>query len=69
MRELTATEMTFVSGAGEDENCSEGSGESGNNIGGVTDSGSFGQDLINIYEGLVEATSHVIERVATAIRG
>ena len=64
MRELTATEMDFVSGAGED--CSE---ESGNNIGGVTDSGSLGQDLINIYEGLVQATSHVIERVANAIRG
>ena len=67
MRELTATEMDFVSGAGED--CPEESGESGNNIGGVTDSGSLGQDLINIYEGLVEATSHVIERVANAIRG
>jgi hypothetical protein len=67
MRELTATEMDFVSGAGED--CPEDSGESGNNIGGVTDSGSLGQDLINIYEGLVQATSHVIERVANAIRG
>ena len=67
MRELTATEMNFVSGAGED--CPEDSGESGNNIGGVTDSGSLGQDLINIYEGLVQATSHVIERVANAIRG
>jgi len=67
MRELTATEMDFVSGAGED--CPEDTGESGNNIAGVTDSGNLGQDLINIYEGLVEATSHVIERVANAIRG
>jgi hypothetical protein len=62
MRELNATELSFVSGAGE-----ECSGGSGNNIGGVTDSGSLGQDLINIYEGLVEVTSHVIERVANAL--
>jgi hypothetical protein len=67
MRELTATEMDFVSGAGED--CPEDSGESGNNIVGVTDSDSFGDDLVNIYEGLVQATSHIIERVANAIRG
>jgi hypothetical protein len=65
MRELTATELSFVSGAGEE--CADDSGDSGNNIGGVTDSESLGQDLINIYEGVVAATSHVIERVANAI--
>lgn len=59
MRELTLNEMNFVSGAGDD--CS-----SGNNIGGVTDSESFGKDIINIYEGLVEATSYIIERVANS---
>ena len=64
MRELTTLEMGFVSGAG--DGCSAPSEDSGNNIGGVTDSGSLGQDLINIYEGLVEATSHIIERVANA---
>lgn len=69
MRELTATEMTFVSGAGEEGDCPEDSGESGNNIGGVSDSEKFGDDLVNIYEGLVQATSHIIERIATAIRG
>ena len=67
MRELTATEICFVSGAGED--CPEDSGESSNNIAGVTDSDNFGDDLVNIYEGLVQATSHIIERVANAIRG
>ena len=62
MRELEPTELSFVSGAGEE--CSSGSG---NNIGGVTNSGSLGQDLINIYEAIVAATSHVIERVAGAL--
>ena len=61
MRELTAAELDFVSGG--DDECKD---EGGNNIGGVTDSGSLGRDLINIYEGLVEVTSHVIERVANA---
>jgi hypothetical protein len=61
MRELTLSEMSLVAGAGDD--CSSG----GNNIGGITDSGSIGDDLINIYEGLVAATSHIIERVADAL--
>lgn len=60
MRELTFQEISLVAGAGDD--CDS----SGNNIGGVTDSGSLGDDLINIYEGLVAATSHIIERVATS---
>ncbi len=62
MRVLTMNEMYQVAGAGDD--CSSGSG---NDIGGVTDSKSLGQDLINIYEGVVAATSHVIERVANAL--
>ena len=64
MRELNATELEFVSGAADD--CSSGSG---NNIGGVTDTESLAQDLINIYEAVVAATSHVIERVADALSG
>ena len=64
MRELNTTELDFVSGAGE-----ECSGGSGNNIGGVTDSESLAADLINIYEAAVAATSHVIERVANALKG
>ncbi len=38
-----------------------------NTYGGVSNTQSFGQDLINLYEGLVRATSHVIERVANAL--
>jgi hypothetical protein len=54
MRELTISEIGFVGGA------------AGNNYGGVTDTASLGQDIIEIYEGLVEATSYIIERVANA---
>lgn len=63
MRELTMSEVEFVSGGVDD--CPAGDG--GNDIAGVTDSKSLGQDLVNIYEGLVEATSHIIERVANAL--
>lgn len=62
MRELTMSEIAHVSGA--TDGCSEGGG---NDLGGVTDSGALGDDLINIYEGLVAATSHIIERVANAL--
>ena len=66
MRELTMSEIGYVSGASDD--CSGGSGDTtGNDLGGVTDSAGLGGDLINIYEGLVEATSHIIERVANAL--
>jgi len=61
MRELTTAEYGFVAG---------GTGvctPEGNNIGGVTDSGSLAQDLTNIYEALVSVTSHIIERVANAL--
>ncbi len=63
MRTLTAEELACV--AGGTGVCTPAT--SGNDFGGIKDSGSFGQDLINIYEGLVRATSHVIERVANAI--
>lgn len=63
MRELTMSELACVSG---------GTGvctpeDSGNDYGGISDTGSFGQELIELYEGLVAATSHVIERVANAL--
>ena len=64
MRELTIGEMILVSGAGGE--CTSG-GDGGNNYGGVTDPSSLGQDIIDIYEGLVAATSHIIERVANAL--
>lgn len=65
MRDLNLEEMSFVAGGtGE---CTPDTDGNGNNIGGVTEPGSLGQDLIDIYEGLVEVTSHVIERVANAL--
>lgn len=64
MRELSMSEIGLVSGAG--DGCSSGD-SGGNDLGGVTDSEGLGQDLINIYEGLVAATSHIIERVANAL--
>ena len=57
MRELNRMELDCVSGG---LVCTP------NDLGGITDPGGFGRDLINIYEGLVAATSHVIERVANA---
>lgn len=59
MRELTMSEVEFVSGG-----CAP---EGGNAFGGVVDTGGFGQDIINMYEGLVQATSYIIERVANAL--
>ncbi|MBT8091098.1 MAG: hypothetical protein KJO01_12910 [Gammaproteobacteria bacterium] len=59
MRELTMSEVEFVSGG-----CTPGSS---NTFGGIRDTYGLGQDIINIYEGLIEATSYVIERVANAL--
>ena len=64
MRELTMDEIRLVGGAGDE--CAGDDG-GGNDIVGVTDSEGLGKDLINIYEGLVEAASHIIERVAKAL--
>jgi hypothetical protein len=63
MRELTVNELRFVSG-GTGVCTSE---DAGNELAGIKDPENIGKDLINIYEGLVEATSHVIERVASAL--
>ncbi len=62
MRELTTSEMHLVAGAGDD--CA---GDGGNQYGGINDTSSIGEELVEIYEGLVFATSHVIERVANAL--
>ena len=61
MRELTVNEMALVAGAGDD--CGS-DGKSGNDFGGISDTKGIGDDLVNIYEGVVQAVSHVIERVA-----
>lgn len=63
MRELTMEEFSRVSG-GTGECTAQ---ESGNNYGGITEPGTLGQELIELYEGMVEATSYVIERVASAL--
>ena len=60
MRELTVDEIGMLSGAGDE--CTP-----GKDICGVTDFPALGQDLIDLYEGLVAATSHIIERVADAL--
>ena len=64
MRELTNAELDFVAGAGGE--CS--SSSSGNSYGGVTETSSLGQDLIQIYEGLISATSYMFERVAKSFQ-
>ena len=68
MRTLTLDEMTLVAGAGDD--CSsgdDGGNDEVNDYGGIKNTEGVGRELINIYEGLVEVTSHVIERVANAL--
>lgn len=64
MRDLTTQELAVVAGGGNMQ-CTP--SDSGNNYGGVRDTGRFGDDVINFYEGLVSATSHIIERVARAL--
>ena len=64
MRAITEQEMDRVyGGTGE---CTP-DNTSGNNYGGITDTSTIGGDLIAVYEGLVSATSHIIERVADAL--
>ncbi|HEX7075182.1 MAG TPA: hypothetical protein VF226_14180 [Hyphomicrobiaceae bacterium] len=63
MRELALHELTQVAGGG-DLSCGP---DDGNNYGGVSDTESFGDDVINLYEGLVSATSYIIERLANAL--
>ena len=66
MRELTINELALV--AGGDGECSDGGGDDGGNTyGGITDPSSLGEDIIAVYEGLVAAASHIIERVAEAL--
>lgn len=65
MRELNVSELNMVAGGG--PRCgSEGGGGGGNDIGGIGDPSSFGDYMIGVYEGLVQVTSHIIERVALA---
>lgn len=63
MRTLTNVELNTV--AGGSDTCS--SSDAGNDYGGIVDTKSVGDELIDIYEGVVAATSHIIERVAEAL--
>jgi hypothetical protein len=61
MRELKTNELEFVSGG---LVCTQ--GEAGNVIYGISDPKSIGGYIIDFYEGLIEATSYAIERVANS---
>lgn len=63
MRELTMGELECVAGGG--DGCS--SSEGGNDYGGISNTDSVGEELIEIYEGVVQAASYVIERIANAL--
>ncbi len=64
MRELTGMEIDWVTG-GTGVCTAEDSG--GNDYLGGASPNEVGQALVDVYEGLVEATSHIIERVAEAL--
>ena len=57
MRELTLSEVDRVAG---------GECPAGNSYGGISEPGGVGRDMIAIYEGLVEGTSYIFERIANA---
>jgi hypothetical protein len=63
MRHLSERELGFVCGA--EGQCTP--ENSPNNYGGVTNPTTVGGDLVNVYEGVVAAVSHIIERVANAL--
>ena len=66
MRELTMAEVGLVSG-GDGDSCSAEDSGGGNTYGGVSDIKGVGDDIINAYEGIVEAASYIIERVANSL--
>ncbi len=61
MRELKTSELDFVSGG---LVCTK--GEGGNVIYGISNPKGVGGFFIDLYEGLIEATSYMIERVANS---
>ena len=67
MRLLTTEEMGIVVGGTGVCTPDNPGGQPTNNYGGIQDTSSIGPDIINAYEGLVEATSYIIERVANAL--
>ena len=65
MRDLQTDELSLVFGGHSPQVCTPASAQ--NDYNGIRNTNSVGDDLINIYEGLVAATSHIIERVALAL--
>ena len=63
MRELNAKELDLVSGG--IYACTM--NDANNAYAGIVNPNTVGNDLIGIYEGVVMAASHVIERVANAL--
>lgn len=61
MRELKTNELEFVSGG---LVCTEEG--AANTYAGISQPSSVGNDLISFYEGLIQATSYMIERVANS---
>ena len=69
MRELTTSEIRCVTGGtGSCTPENTGGADDPNDYLGGSSANNFGQVLIAAYEGAVAATSHVIERVANALR-
>ena len=65
MRTLNTNELSFVSGG--EGTCGPADGASvGNEYGGIVDTKTVGDEIIDLYEGLIQATSYMIERVANA---
>ena len=65
MRELETNELSLVSGGHNPPVCTPAS--AWNDYNGIRNTSTVGSDLINIYYGLVEATAHIIVRVALAL--
>lgn len=69
MRELTTSEIRCVTGGtGSCTADNSGGADEPNDYLGGASANKFGEVLIAAYEGAVAATSHVIERVATALK-
>jgi len=69
MRDLTMNEIGFISGGNGDSGAvsTEQCKPDGNGSSALGDQSSLAQDITNAYEGAIEATVYVMERVADAV--
>jgi len=65
MRNLEIEELNLVSGGAGDTTCTP--SDPVNDYMGIQNTQTVGDELVDLYEGVVQAVSHVIERVADAI--